>query len=169
MRDILVKPGDVVVTNMGIYQHWSLVSNRVCENGFYKLISASQRTGTVQEESWLEVTQGKKTYVAEYTSAVSVYDALTAARSQIGKWAYSVTGRNCEHFVKWATGLEVTSTQVKAGVAGAAVGAVSVAVLCKEPKLAKFLAGALIVGGIATFVARATEKNESTVRELEFQ
>lgn len=162
MGQIVVRPGDVVVTNMGVYQHWSIVSNRLCKDGFNMLISASRRTGTVMEEPWLNVTQGKDTYVADYRSELAVHKVLAAARSQIGKWSYSVTTSNCEHFVKWATGMEVTSTQVKAGVAGATVGALAVAALSEKPKSIKFLGGALLVGGLAVMATKAIEKSSDS-------
>lgn len=51
--------GDIVVSNFDVYQHWSLVSDSLCEKGLPMLISATKRNGTVQEESWDVVTQGK--------------------------------------------------------------------------------------------------------------
>ena len=160
MEEILVKPGDVVVTNFTGYQHWSLVSDKVCDQGKFMLISATERNSTVQEEPWSVVTDGKHTYVAEVETAKPVTKMLADARSQIGKWTYSLTDNNCEHFVKWATGLKITSTQVKAGVGGGIVGAGMVAALSENPKLAKFLFGALFVGGLAVFASRAVEKSK---------
>ena len=158
MKELVVSPGDVVVTNFGIYQHWSLVTDRVCELGNYMLISATKRNGTVQEEPWHVVTDNKETYVAEIETSYSVQQVLANARSQIGQWVYSVTDRNCEHFVKWASGLKMSSTQVKAGVGGAVAGAAAVAVISENPKLIKFLGGAVLVGGVAVLLAKAVEK-----------
>lgn len=158
MKGLVVSPGDVVVTNFGIYQHWSLVTDRVCEMGKYMLISATKRNGTVQEEPWHVVTDGKETYVAHVEGELPIQQVLSKARSQIGKWSYSVTERNCEHFVKWASGIKVSSTQVKAGVGGAVAGAALVAAVSENPKLIKFLGGALVVGGLAVFAAKALEK-----------
>lgn len=88
----------------------------------------------------------------------SVPDVLELARSQIGKWKYSLTDRNCEHFVKWATGLKVSSTQVVAGTAGAFLGAGLVGLCSENPKFAKFLGGAVALGGLAVLITKAIEK-----------
>lgn len=159
MNEIFVNAGDVVVTDFGIYQHWSLVSDQISPSGKPTLISATKRTGTVREEDWDTVTQGKRTYVAEVKLSYPVPIVLAQARTQIGKWVYSVTEKNCEHFVKWTTGLEVTSSQVKAGVGGAIAGATLVGMLSENPKFTKFLGGALILGGLAIAITNATAKN----------
>jgi len=122
------------------------------------LISATKRNRTVQEEPWHVVTGGKETYVAEITANYPVSEVIDNARSQIGQWTYSITDRNCEHFVKWASGLKVSSTQVKAGIAGAVVGVTAVAALAENPKLLKFLGGALVIGGLAVLATKALEK-----------
>ena len=160
MKKLVVLPGNVVVTNFGAYQHWSLVSDKVCSVGKPMLISATRRTGTVMEEPWDSVTQNKVTYVVDISTGRPAKDVLRDARSQIGRWAYSVSVSNCEHFVKWASGLEVSSSQVKAGVGGAVAGAALVAGLSENPKLIKFLGGALLIGGLAIFAKRASERGE---------
>ncbi len=159
MKELEVKPGDVVVTNFGIYQHWSLVTDRKCDEGNYMLISATKRNGTVKEEPWHIVTDGKETYVAQVEGELPLSQVLANARSQIGTWVYSVTDKNCEHFVKWASGIQVSSTQVKAGVAGALTGAAAVAAFSENPKLIKFLGGAIVIGGLAVYAAKALEKS----------
>lgn len=158
MNNLVVKPGDVVVTQFGFYQHWSLVSDRVCVLGKNMLISATKRTGTVREEPWDEVTQGKHTYVAVSNTNKSIYHILSDARSQIGKWVYSVTDNNCEHFVKWSSGLKVSSTQVKAGVGGAIAGGVAVVALAEKPKTVKILGGAALIAGLAVLATKAAEE-----------
>jgi len=158
MRRLEVKPGDTLVSEFGGYQHWSLVTDQVCEKGMPMLISATKRNNTVQEESWDKVTQGKHSYVAQVETNKPVEQILCDARSQIGKWRYSLTKQNCEHFVKWAAGLEVSSRQITAGTTGAVVGAGAVAVLSENPKWFWFLGGAMLVGGLAIAITKATEK-----------
>jgi len=160
MNNIVVKAGDVVVTQFGVYQHWSLVSDRVCALGKNMLISATKRTGTVQEEAWDSVTQGKHTYVIETNSDKQISEILSAARSKIGNWVYSVTDKNCEHFVKWSSGLQVSSTQVKAGVGGAVIGGAAIGMLAENPNALKILGGAALIAGIAIMASKAIEKNE---------
>jgi F0F1-type ATP synthase membrane subunit c/vacuolar-type H+-ATPase subunit K len=158
MNHIEVNPGDVVVSDFGLYQHWSLVSNKLCDNGRFMLISATERNGTVKEEPWSTVTKDKNTYIAKMTHSKPLSEVLKRARSKIGTWNYSVTGNNCEHFVKWAAGLEVSSTQVKAGIGGAIAGVAIVGAASENPNFIKFLGGAILVAGVAVAVAKATEK-----------
>lgn len=160
-------PGSVVVSNFTGYQHWSLVTDRICNKGNYMLISATKRNGTVKEEPWDVVTKGSHTYVAHIESSRPVVEILDRARSQIGKWNYAVTDNNCEHFVKWATGLKVSSTQIKAGVAGAAAGAAMIGMASKEPKLWKFLAGSLFIGGIAVAATKPKPAQHTLEKNLQ--
>ncbi|EKF9596217.1 lecithin retinol acyltransferase family protein [Vibrio cholerae] len=153
-----LKAGDIIVSDFGIYQHWSLVSDTICDKGLPMLISATKRTGTVQEETWDVVTQGKHTYQAKISYERPVSEVLKLARSQIGTWKYSLTDRNCEHFTKWATGLKISSTQVVAGATGAILGASFVGLFSENPKFAKFLTGAVALGGLAVLAAKAVEK-----------
>ncbi|RXJ72080.1 hypothetical protein CS022_18190 [Veronia nyctiphanis] len=124
------------------------------------LISATERNGTVREETWDEVVKGKPTYVADFTPVKSPEETLALARTQIGEWVYSVTSNNCEHFVRFCTGLEVTSRQVTSAVGGAVAGASLVGLLAEKPTAIKYLAGALAVAGIAVLATKATEKKE---------
>jgi len=158
-----VKPGDVVVTNFGIYQHWSLVTDKYCNLLKPMLISATKRNGTVQEEPWDVVTGGEYTYVVDAKHKKTITEVLRLARSQIGNWSYSVADNNCEHFVKWSTGLKISSTQVKNGVGGLALGAAIVGIVSEKPTALKFLGGALLVAGIAVAVTKAVEKKAVTI------
>ena len=155
----VIKPGDVVVTNCGLYQHWSLVTDRVCDSGKPMLISASGRTGTVREECWDTVIQDKFTYVVDIEFKEPLSEVLKNARSQIGQWAYSTTSKNCEHFVKWVSGLEVTSSQVTAGISGAAVGATLVGLFSENPGFIKYLGGACVLASFAILSAKAMPKH----------
>ena len=160
MNNLAVQAGDVVVTQFGVYQHWSLVSDRLCSLGKNMLISATKRTGTVQEEPWDDVTEGKHTYVAVSNTNKSTSQILSDARSQIGNWVYSAKDNNCEHFVKWSSGLKVSSSQVNAGIGGAAVGAVAVAALAENPKAMKIVGGAVLLGGLAVMLSKAAKKTD---------
>jgi hypothetical protein len=160
MNNLVVQAGDVVVTQFGIYQHWSLVSDRICALGKNMLISATKRTGTVQEEPWDDVTDGKHTYVAVSNSDKPISQILSDARSQVDNWAYSVKDNNCEHFIKWSSGLKVSSSQVKAGFGGAAFGAVAVAALAENPQAMKIVGGAVLLAGLAVMMSKAVEKKD---------
>ena len=160
MINLNVKPGDVVATNFGVYQHWSLVTDKYCDSEKPMLISATKRNGSVQEELWDVVTGGKYTYVVEAKHDKTIKEVLILARSQIGKWSYSVANNNCEHFVKWSTGLKISSTQVTNGVGGLAVGAAIVGIVSEKPTILKFLGGALLIAGMAIAVTKAVEKRQ---------
>lgn len=100
MNYLDVKPGDVVVTNFLIYQHWSIVTDKKCSDGKYMLISATKRNATVKEEPWDIVTEGHKTYKIEYERKDSIEEILSKARKQIDIWKYQLIGSNCENFIK---------------------------------------------------------------------
>ncbi|MBD3668534.1 MAG: hypothetical protein HUJ16_11265 [Kangiella sp.] len=67
---------------------------------------------------------------------------------------------NCEHFVRWATGLNVSSSQVIAGTSGVAAGLLLVALFAKNPKLLQYLGGAVAIGALAVLSSRAMIKSE---------
>ena len=159
-----IKPGDVLVSNFSMgpfpYQHWALVSDRKCSDGFYMLISASERTGTVKEEKVGVVTQGAKTYLADINLPVPVGLAIQKARAQVDVWKYSVTDRNCEQFINFVLGLGITSKQVKTGVALGATGALATMLLSEKPTWFKILGVAVACAGVGVASAKAVEKKE---------
>lgn len=158
MNTLNINPGDVVATDYDFYQHLSVVSDTVDETGKFKLISATKRTGTVKEESWDLVTQGKSSYVAEIKTNHSTQEILIKAKSKIDLWSYSVLNNNCEHFIKWVNGLEITSAQVKSGVIGGVAGIALAKTLSEKPSFLKLFGGAVIVGGVAVALTRVSEK-----------
>ncbi|WP_170335507.1 lecithin retinol acyltransferase family protein [Ruegeria arenilitoris] len=158
MKHQIVKPGDVVATQMGTYQHWSIVTDQYCQFGKPKLISATRRNKTVREEPWDVVVGDRKTIVAELYPKFPVPEILARARSHIDSWEYSALTGNCEHFVAFVTGHEVKSSQVRAGVVGATVGVGLVNSISENPTFLKLLAGAVLVGGIAVLASGAKER-----------
>nr|VVV06047.1 hypothetical protein AW0309160_03531 [Aliivibrio wodanis] len=158
MNSINVQPGDIVATDFGFYEHWSIVTDQICEQGKFMLISATKRNGTVNEEPWDVVTQGKKTVVSNATPVISVEEMLNKARTQIGKWSYSVTSNNCEHFIKWASGVKVTSEQVVNGFAGGTAGLGLVAACSENPTPLKLLGGFVLGLGVAVAATKVTTK-----------
>ncbi len=160
MKKLNVSPGDIIATLFGTYHHYSLVTDRICEEGLPMLISATKRNGTVREETWNTVTQGKQTYITKLSLNGTVEEVLAKARSRVDSWKYSLAGSNCEHFVNWARGVGMTSNQVQAGVAGGLLGAIAVGVLSEEPKTLKVFAGAALMGAIAVSAAKAAEKKK---------
>lgn len=154
MNLVNISPGSIVASNFGAYEHWSIVSDKKCEKGLPMLISATKRTGTVREEPWELATNGKPTRVIHPHQNLPrpLEEVLSQARSKIGKWTYSLTSHNCEHFAKWAAGLNVTSQQVTGGVVGAIGGTVIAGMLTEKPSMLQLAAGALAgsILGVAT-------------------
>lgn len=155
MDNLIVQAGDVVVTQFDTYQHWSLVSDRICPDGKNMLISATKRTGTVQEEPWDNVTKGKHSYVAISNSEKPIYQILSDARSQIDNWIYSIEINNSQHFIKWSSCINVSTEQAKPGLDG-----VIVAALAKVPKAVKIAGGAVLLGGLAVTDPETLEVEE---------
>ncbi len=94
------RPGEVIVTDFLGYQHWSIVSDRKCDDNQYKLISATRRNGTVKEEKFDTVTQGRHSYkVGDIGKPEDFLFLIDRARGWIGQWDYSILSANCEHFV----------------------------------------------------------------------
>ncbi|MBB1485929.1 lecithin retinol acyltransferase family protein [Oceanospirillum sediminis] len=151
-------PGDIVVTTFGMYQHWSLVTDQMGVDGRYMLISATKRNGTVKEETWSVVTQGKPTYITRYTLKIPLGDVLKKARGQVDQWRYSVSRNNCEHFVKWATGMKLSSRQVRSCIEGAVVGGVVAGMATKKTRWLNVLGGAVTMAGLAVASSRASKR-----------
>ena len=156
----LYLPGQMLVTDFGGYQHYSLVSDRFCSDGKPMLISATSRNGTVLEEQFDIVTGGKPTY-ATGQAPYCPHRVLDHARSMIGRWEYDVLNNNCEHFANWATGHGKVSMQVRFGLAGTCTAMVIVALTSKKPEFAKY---ALAVTGL-TVLAIWCARAEKTVEQ----
>lgn len=150
-----LKPGEQIVIKMGVYEHQAIVSDRRCPLGKPMLISATTRTGTVQEEPYDTVVNGRRAGYAPQQStlsvdqvlALSVDQVLARARSKIGKWDYNILSQNCEHFANWARGLRMSSPQVKGAILGAASFAVATELISETPSLGKRMLS-LAIGGL---------------------
>jgi hypothetical protein len=139
--------GDIIAIYCGLFVHYSIISDRLGPDLKPMLISASNRTGTVSEEAWNNVLSNEKTKHYPKPSHIKAYTILEKARSQIGSWSYSLTNRNCEHFVHWCTGFGISSKQVKLG-AGLGIAAGLLTYACtKDHKALKATAG-LIAGTV---------------------
>ena len=158
-----MRPGDVLVSNFQFgpidYQHWSLVSDAKCEAGFYKLISATERTGTVCEEAAHVVIQNAPTYVAKVTSLLPVPKLIESARKHIGIWDYSVTHRNCQHFINLVLGVGLKSSQVYAGLTYGLLGGVGTALLKKDASWLEIFGVALTSLAAGVVSAKAVEQD----------
>jgi len=151
------RPGDAVITDMGLYQHHSVVTDRIGPDNMPMLISASNRTGTVREECWSTVTGGRHTYTSSRLAAIPREEVLARARSQEGKWRYGMVTDNCEQFANWSRGLGKHSKQVASTATGALLGVAVVSTASEKPTAGALFVGALLgaaLGLAATFEPR---------------
>ena len=126
----LVNPGDVVEICYPIFKHYAIVCDHYV-NGYPTLISLSRRNGTVEEESWHQVTCGWPVNLShihgKLSGAKAVANARAYKKNKDFKW--NLLTRNCEHFVRLAHGLPAESTQVRRSLTGALIGAASTVML----------------------------------------
>ena len=142
-----LQPGQLILTSFGNYEHMSIVSDCRCNDGKPMLISATARTGTVKEEPYDTVVNGRKTGLAPQQPTLPLHQVLLNARSKIGKWRYGFATRNCEVFACWAAGLKITSRQINGTLCGAAFALTTVKIVSEKPNL-PLLALAGIFGGV---------------------
>lgn len=106
-------PGTVISVDMGLYDHIGIVTDQYV-NGVPAVISNSLKNGGVSEESLADFTGGHLVSTVGYLGNLPVRQVLQRARSKIGtKWDLLLW--NCEHFVRWAHGLNPASPQVRRG------------------------------------------------------
>lgn len=143
-----LKPGDLIMTNFGSYWHFSIVTDGKCREGKWQLISATARTGTVEEEPYDDVVRGRPTQLTPNQPALRANKIIASARSQVGIWKYCPITRNCEHFANWVSGFEVTSQQTRNAVFGAILAGTLTGMVARRPNPALLIGAALIGGGI---------------------
>lgn len=103
--------GDVVSIQLGIIEHFGVVSDKYI-NGVPCIISNSHKKGMVVEESIQEFANGRAITVHQYSGSLNPIQIISRARSRLGE-SYNLIKWNCEHFIRWATGLEPKSPQVR--------------------------------------------------------
>ena len=105
----------ILKIDMGPYEHWALESN-----SFYRgkptLISNTRRNGSVQEESWDQVVNGRPYKRIAVTTAESPQIIIARARSAVGKTEYRLMNYNCEHFIRHVLTGVIESKQVQEAV-----------------------------------------------------
>lgn len=110
--------GAVVDIDFGLFTHRALVSSRFGHGGKPMLISATKRTGTVLEEHWDTVVQGKPvTVVSHPPSSFHGLQFVSRARQFIRRWRYQVSDANCEHFVSMVITGRPSSAQMQGWMA----------------------------------------------------
>ncbi|WP_431474018.1 lecithin retinol acyltransferase family protein [Marinobacter sp. KM021] len=109
-------PGDVVKIPYPAFTHYGVISDRIGSDGKPMIIDNSNAAGTVSERTWSQVTRGKSVIKSSLKSQRPNTLVLAAAKQLIGQLKYSITGQNCEWFVRVVLGVAPTSQQVKASL-----------------------------------------------------
>ena len=117
-------PGQALAVCYPLYRHYTIVSDQYAGD-WPMLISLSQRTGRVCEESWQDATQNRPVVSTDIQGELTPDEVLARAREKIGddlsKW--NLFSNNCEHFAHYAHGLDRKSQQLHDVVQGALIGA----------------------------------------------
>ena len=121
--------GTVVAIDFGWFTHSALVSTYGAD-GKPMLISATRRTGTVLEEHWDAVVQGKPvTVVARPHTRSHAMHIVANGRQFIRRWRYHATQANCEHFTSAVVSGKPFSPQVRAWATVGIVATIAAVVL----------------------------------------
>lgn len=107
-------PGTTVKIWCETYWHFGLID----QTGV-RVIHNSKKHGKVVRESLETFASGADAYVCDEVFSRNVTAAIQRAENALGL-AYNLWRANCEHFVRWAHGLEPTSPQIQRALAIAA-------------------------------------------------
>lgn len=106
----ILQTGDVVSAKAyGFIDHFGIIS----ENG--TVISNSKRHGSVVEQSLNKFSEAGPIKHHGKVGPLSRSQTVFNARSRIGQ-SYELFTNNCEHFIRWASGLTPKSPQLVAAV-----------------------------------------------------
>lgn len=107
-------------------RHMGIVTDRRI-GGLPTVISNSKKVGQVEEESWKAFAGEGAVRVEGYLGRLHHSVVLARAFSRLGD-PWRLSDSNCEHFVRWAHGVELDSPQIRFGATMAllvALGAVA--------------------------------------------
>ncbi len=131
-----LKPGTTVRIWCGAYWHYGLIDS----TGFFVIHNSKKHSKVVRETTEAFSSGATLTVCADVMGRLPA-GAARLAESAIGV-AYRLWSQNCEHFVRWAHGLEPTSPQVEAAIVATA--GLTMAAATKNP--------ATKAGGLATAI-----------------
>lgn len=107
-------PGTTVKIWCATYWHFGLID----QTGF-RVIHNSKKRRKVVRESLADFASGSDVHVCDEVFSRNATAAIQRAENAIGL-AYDLWKANCEHFVRWAHGLEPASPQLQRALATAA-------------------------------------------------
>ena len=103
-------PGTVVRVNQGFYDHVAILGEYRTYGDRNVLAFSAQSRGFI-EHPFSDFAGGRAVTVDGYLGNLPAEVVLHRARSMQGR-EYSLIAFNCEHFVRYAHGVEITSPQV---------------------------------------------------------
>ena len=104
-----VSAGTVVKAGRGFYSHVGMLTGYNIAG--QRLVLSHSPKGIVEEP--IDVfAEGNFVYAEGYLGKLNPSEVLVRARSQRGA-TYSLLGRNCEHFVRFAHGVAIESPQLQ--------------------------------------------------------
>ncbi|MFZ5480505.1 MAG: lecithin retinol acyltransferase family protein [Myxococcota bacterium] len=120
-----------------VVDHVGLVSAKLDQHGLPYVYNASKRSRFVKLERWDVFTLGKgsATILEHIRGDLPDDEVIERAHSKLDD-PWDLWSANCEHYVRWCHGLEVTSPQLRAGV-GVVVGVAAVGTLLVMAALAE--------------------------------
>ena len=152
-------PGTIIAVRYSMYKHFAIVSDRLDVKNtklLPMLISLSHRTGIIKEEPWNTVVGDKCIELSSISGQYSSSQVLSRARKCMNhNLRYNLLYFNCEHFVRYAHGLPMESTQVKQAFYGAFVGATTCLFL---PKITLARFGFMVTVGAVTSLRNSLNK-----------
>jgi hypothetical protein len=130
-RYLTLPAGTVIRVSHVLFDHVGMLSDRyVC--GERGVISFSSKAGGMAEEPFSVFAAGKEVMVDGYLGTLPPESVMQRARSKASQ-EYRVLGFNCEHFIRYAHGLQIESPQLQFWVAASAT-AIAVALLARTGK-----------------------------------
>lgn len=121
----------VYVPFLGVLKHVGVISDKTI-NGEPTVISASQKTSMVKEETFEDFSEGKPVELTGISGSLTGMEVVRRARSKVGV-KYQLFSLNCEHFARWCHGLKVESKQLQFFVVLASIAIV--ALIVKKNKI----------------------------------
>lgn len=130
-------PGTTVKIWCATYWHYGLID----QSGI-RVIHNSKKHGKVVRELLEAFASGAEVHICDEVFSRNVMAAIQRAEKAIGL-RYDLWKANCEHFVRWAHGLEPTSPQLERALATAA----GLALLASSHPLVKAAGLGSLLGG----------------------
>lgn len=110
INPMAIRPGTILSTSRLGYRHFGISTDRYV-NEWPIVISNSGSHGKVVEESLEQFKEQGDIKVEGYWGALPPHEVLARARAKLGSH-YFLFNWNCEHFVRFAHGLEPKSPQI---------------------------------------------------------